>query len=323
MIEIKKYVSSQKNEWDQFCNTSKTPMFMFNRDFMDYHKDRFFDNSLMFYDGTELIAIMPANINRGILYSHGGLTYGGIIIGVKQKQHTIIDCIVSLKEYCIKNEITRVVYKCIPHIYHLQPSEEDIYALYYHGAKLKKIEATTVVNLQKTLKMSKGRKSQITRAKREMVEVLELYEKEYYDLFIALENDVLYTKHQTTAVHSSEELFRLFQNFPNHIKLIGAFKDNNLIAGAVLFIYDNVIHTQYMAANDLARKIGALDLVINTIIERYKSTHVWLDFGISTEENGRILNFGLIAQKEGFGGRTNIYSTWEMDFKDIQIEECV
>ena len=78
-----------------------------------------------------------------------------------------------------------------------------------------------------------------------------------------------------------------------------------------------------MAANDLARKIGALDLVINTIIERYKSTHVWLDFGISTEENGRILNFGLIAQKEGFGGRTNIYSTWEMDFKDIQIEECV
>ena len=65
-----------------------------------------------------------------------------------------------------------------------------------------------------------------------------------------------------------------------------------------------------MAANEIAREIGALDLAIATVIETYKDSKEWLDFGISTEEAGHYLNEGLISQKEGFGGRTNIYQTW-------------
>jgi len=37
-----------------------------------------------------------------------------------------------------------------------------------------------------------------------------------------------------------------------------------------------------------------------------------VDFGISTENSGRYLNEGLIAQKEGFGGRTNTYEMWKI-----------
>ena len=85
-----------------------------------------------------------------------------------------------------------------------------------------------------------------------------------------------------------------------------------MIAGTVLFIYENAIHTQYMAANDTAREIGALDLTISSVIENYKTTKKWLDFGISTEDMGHYLNEGLISQKEGFGGRTNIYQTWRV-----------
>ena len=37
----------------------------------------------------------------------------------------------------------------------------------------------------------------------------------------------------------------------------------------------------------------------------------YFDFGISTEHNGRLLNEGLIYQKEGFGGRGICYDTYE------------
>ena len=72
---------------------------MFDRNYMDYHKDRFFDNSLMFYDGTELIAIMPANINRGILYSHGGLTYGGLIFSLDVHVSEVLEIFRKIGEY--------------------------------------------------------------------------------------------------------------------------------------------------------------------------------------------------------------------------------
>ena len=76
MIYIKKYKNEQKNIWNGFINNSKNGIFMFNRDFMDYHSDRFIDNSLMFYDDNDnLIALLPGNIKDNILYSHQGLTF--------------------------------------------------------------------------------------------------------------------------------------------------------------------------------------------------------------------------------------------------------
>ena len=39
-------------------------------------------------------------------------------------------------------------------------------------------------------------------------------------------------------------------------------------------------------------------------------------FGISTEDNGRILNDGLIFEKEGFGARSVCYDTYELDLPE-------
>lgn len=171
MIIIKKYTDDKKSEWDDFCKTSKNPLFMFERDFMEYHKDRFTDNSLMFYekndDGTrgELLALLPMSIKQNSLYSHGGLTYGGFITSNNMKQHLMLDCFETLKSYAKNNSIKEIIYKQIPYIYHKQPAEEDRYALFVNNAVIEKIEASTVVNLKAPLKMPKGRKAQISRAK--------------------------------------------------------------------------------------------------------------------------------------------------------------
>ncbi len=79
-----------------------------------------------------------------------------------------------------------------------------------------------------------------------------------------------------------------------------------------MFVYDNVVHTQYLAANDYARENGGLDLVISNLLDVFKDKK-YFDFGISTEEMGQFLNEGLMAQKEGFGGRVVAYQTWEIE----------
>ena len=47
---------------------------------MDYHIDRFEDHSLMIYKGDKLVALLPANVKDNIVYSHQGLSYGGVVL---------------------------------------------------------------------------------------------------------------------------------------------------------------------------------------------------------------------------------------------------
>lgn len=310
-MKIIRYSPEKKQDWDNFCNTSKTPLFMFNRNYMEYHKDRFNDFSLMFYnDKDELTGLFPATCKDSVITSHGGLTYGGLIISNNEKQHTVVEMLELLISYSRENAFSKIIYKTIPHIYHKQGAEEDIYALFLNDAKILKIEPSTVLNLKNPLKMPKGRKAQVSRAKREGVTIKESTD---FNAFIELENNVLTEHHNTKAVHTGEELSLLKSFFPENIKLYVALYEDKIIAGTLLYIYENVVHTQYMAANEKAREIGALDFTISTVISIYKENKEFLDFGISSENNGRELNQGLISQKEGFGGRTNVYETWEIE----------
>lgn len=212
-----------------------------------------------------------------------------------------------------ENAIKKLVYKCIPHVYHLQPAEEDEYALFAAGAKLTAMGVSTAVDLKDPIKMPKGRKAQISRAKREGVVIEKRTDIDSFTKFIGLENEVLSTRHNVRAVHTAEELHLLYSRFPENIALYAALKDGNIIAGCVCFIYQETVHVQYMAADEEARRIGALDLAVAAVMEEHRESRKWLDFGISTEDGGKYLNEGLVSQKEGFGGRTNVYRIWELD----------
>ena len=89
--------------------------------------------------------------------------------------------------------------------------------------------------------------------------------------------------------------------------------DGKMIAGAVLFVYENTVHTQYLASDETSRKLGGLDLLIKTLIDKFSTNKLFFDFGISTENSGLFLNKGLIFQKESFGARVVCYQTWEIN----------
>ena len=67
MFQVCKYTNSKKADWDNFIATAKNATFLFQREFMDYHNDRFEDFSLMVYKDEKLYAVFPANKNDMLL----------------------------------------------------------------------------------------------------------------------------------------------------------------------------------------------------------------------------------------------------------------
>lgn len=319
MVEIKRYTPSAQQEWDTFIDSSRNGTFLFKRAYMDYHSDRFNDHSLMFYDGKgRLIAVLPANITTHtndscVLYSHQGLTYGGIVLSEKTTTEMVISLFQSIKPYLREIGVRSLYYKQIPTCYHRYPSEEDEYALWRMGAELTACNISTTIALRSpdyTIPLERCRKYRTHRATK-----LEytLCQMETPDVFWPIMVDNLRKRYGVSPVHSLGEMQLLMRRFPEEIRCFTAQREGKAEAGIILYLTTTTVHVQYAHATPKGKTDGALDLLYSSLIEHYRETHSFFDFGTSNEDGGRILNSGLIAQKEGFGGRGIAYKQWKLN----------
>lgn len=312
-MNILKYTLEHKSIWNEFVKNSKNGHFFFLREYMEYHSDRFEDFSLLVFDNTDkLIAILPANLKEDIVYSHQGLTFGGFLVDDKMKTETMLEIFALLKEFLKGQNIEKLVYKCIPYIYHIKPSEEDKYALFRNDAKLIRRDVTSTIDLSEEVRYSKGRKWTINKAKRETIKT---FESTNYEMFWELLTNVLESNHDARPVHTLEEIKKLAFLFPNNIKLYLSEKNEKIVSGALIYENQNIVHTQYLANSENGRECGALDLLIDYLIKDIYKDKKYFDFGISNEDAGRFLNTGLIAQKEGFGARAVVHDFYELEIK--------
>ena len=313
-MNIKIYEKSDVDTWNNFVDGAKNSHFFFNRGYMDYHSDRFKDFSLMIYnDKGKLISILPANVSENdgkkFLISHGGLTFGGFLTNENMKVETMLEIFDDVKIFLQQQNFSSIIYKCIPYIYWRYPSEEDKYALFIHDAKLIRRDVSTTIYLPQKYNYSRDRKYRLGKSKKNNVAV---NKSDSYEDFINLENEILSKYHSTQAVHSKFELRLLAERFPQNIKLFIGGIDKKILAGAVVFEIGDTVHTQYLANSDEGRKIGALDAVIDYLLNEVYPDKKYFDFGISNENAGRYLNRGLIAQKEGFGARAVVHDFYEL-----------
>lgn len=311
-IRVNQYTASQKPVWDKFIAQSKNGLFLFYRDYMDYHADRFPDQSLMFFNEDEtLLAVMPATVKDSLLSSHAGLTFGGIVSDTRMKTPRMLEVFDALKAFLKIAGIRQLVYKAIPHIYHQLPAEEDLYALYRHHARLIRRDVSSTIKLKERLSFSKGRKYEIKQAQKYGLEVKQ---SDDFDSFMAIEEHVLGTKYDAKPAHTAAELGLLAGRFPDAIKLFVAARNYETLAGVVIYESRNVAHAQYIASNDEGKKTGASDLILNYLINDYYADKKYFDFGISTENEGRELNLGLIENKQSFGARAIVHDFYQINF---------
>jgi hypothetical protein len=311
-MQVIEYNKEWESGWNKLVKDSKNGTFLLNRNYMDYHEDRFQDCSLVFAEGDKILGVLPANWSDKdkTVYSHQGLTYGGLILHTDVTAVQVMQMIdESLEYYKEKFSAVRMVYKPTPYIYHKYPSQEDLYAIYRHQAVLLTRGLSSTIPLLHPLSMKQSRKGGVRKA---ISNSLYLSKTNDVEAFWNILNYVLTTYHHTCPVHSIEELNLLLTRFPKEIQLFVVKDVDEIVAGTLLFVMPQVVHVQYIAASDKGKELGALDLLFHYLInEKYKDIP-YLDFGVSTEEGGLILNEGLEFQKEGFGGRGVCYDSYEI-----------
>lgn len=310
-MEIRRYRREDKELWNSFVSKARNATFLFDRNYMDYHADRFDDNSFMFYHKGKLKAVLPANVAGDTLYSHQGLTYGGLLLDKKATVEDVLECFDSLNSWLRENGISKVVYKALPWIYQQYPSEEDLYALTWKcKAQLISRDIASTIVIDNKLKFAESRKSGIRKALSLNIEVGESND---VDGFWHVLEDNLGNRYNAKPVHTANEMKLLMSRFPNNIRLYVAKMNGEIVGGTLIYVTPQVVHTQYISASVEGKKHGALDLLFDYIINKVYANCRYFDFGKSTEQGGAYLNEPLIFQKEGFGGRGVCYDWYQWE----------
>ena len=308
MLTVERYSPQRQCEWNDFVAKAKNATFLFDRQYMDYHADRFSDHSLLFFRDDRLYAVLPANERGKVFYSHQGLTYGGLVMGSEATTVHIIEVFTLLNAYLQEHGFERVVYKALPWIYHLLPAEEPLYAMHRvcnHRLLERDVSSTFVV--ARPQKWKKDRRHGLRVANDGGVQVT--FGTDYAAFWPILEEN-LRLNHDVKPVHTLDEILLLQGRFPQNILLLEARRDGDLLAGCVLYVTPQTVHTQYIAATPQGKRMGAVDAIVARLLQAFPR-HLYIDFGKSTETHSDILNENLIYQKEGFGARAVCYDTYD------------
>ncbi len=312
---IEPHTEDHDDSWDMFCEKAYMATFLHTRRFLSYHGDRFTDLSLQVTMGKQILGIFPAAldpVDQGCVVSHPGITYGGLLHAGKLRGESMVEALHAVCCFYRDSGYDRLVYKTVPLVYHQAPSGDDLYGLFRLGARRFRCDLSCAIDLSNRLPPSGRRKRSLNKARRSGVEVRTADRTEISGLWHVLEEN-LGRKHDVHPVHSLDEIIGLANRFPGSIEFVIALLDGNIEAGVVLFRTPTAFHAQYIAASKLANANSLLDAVFDDCINRAVETGVrYFDFGVSNEDQGRVLNRGLYGFKSEFGGGGIVHEFYEI-----------
>ena len=311
-MKVLRYTPGHLHAWNDFVRTARNGHFMFERGYMDYHSDRFEDFSLMVYgEDGKLLSLLPANIKNGVCHSHQGLTFGGFLSGRKMRAENMLEVFTSSAAFLKAQGVKQLIYKAIPHFYHQQPAQEDIYALFRLGATCHRVDISSTIDYKsRRYAFSSSRRSGLKKVREYEVTIKT---SDDFTTFFGIMSELLEKKYNTQATHTAKEMAMLHNRFPDNIHLHAAYEGDEMIAGIVIYETPLVAHTQYIASNPRGKEICAVDFLLNKLINETYAKKNYFDYGISTEKGGTYLNNNLVSQKEGTGARGTVHQFFTLD----------
>jgi len=319
MMKVIKYEKKYQSSWDDFISSSRNGTFLLNRNFIEYHRNKFIDYSLMIVDdNNNILALLPSSLkDKSSVISHEGLTYGGLIVSIKSKLDDTINYFKLFLKFLNNNKIKFLEYKCIPPMYHSDSYFDDQYVMFLLDAKITRIDTSLTLDLSSNFDFQKRRKRSIKKSKKN--EVVIKKSSSFKEFWRDILEPNLLLKHNVKPVHSLKEIEYLHNFFPNRILQYNAELDGEIIAGTTLFICNNVVHAQYISSNDHGKKIGAIDHLFEHLInDKFKNMN-YFSFGICNENQGKKINKGLLDWKESFGSKVFLNSFYAVDTKNFEL----
>lgn len=321
-ITIKQYTSDYYSIWNEFVAKAKNATFLFHRDFMEYHQDRFKDFSLLIFDEKDnLISILPANRVGESIFSHQGLTYGGFVFLENIKLGHVISIFKTVLAFLNEKNISQLQLKQMPSIYLDCFTSEIDYALFILKAQLTRRDNLAVIDATKPYKIAKSRKENIRRGAKNNLQIREELNFDSFWNEILIPN--LNKKHQAKPVHTIEEITLLQKRFPENIRHFNVYDDDKIVAGTTVFISKHVAHPQYVSGNEEKNELGSLDYLYHHLLTDVFKDKTYFDFGPSNENQGKNINEGLLFWKESFGTKTIVQDFYEVETANFGLLDTV
>ncbi|MFL1011268.1 GNAT family N-acetyltransferase [Flavisericum labens] len=309
--KVVRYTPDFYNKWNDFLKVTKNATFLFHRDFMDYHSDRFTDSSLMVYKKDKLVAVLPANQKGDTIYSHQGLSYGGVVLKSDLKFKDVLYVFYELLKHLSQQGKDVFELKLLPQMYSNIPIQEINYILFILDALVVKKEVLSVIDRKSPLQISKNRLEGVKRGAKNELKIVEENTFEGFWNEVLIPN--LSKKHNVSPVHSLAEISDLKRKFPENIKQFNVYHNQKLVAGTTMFLTENVAHCQYISGNSDKNTLGSLDFLFEHLIKNIFENKLYFDFGSSNEDNGKKINTGLQFWKEGFGARSIVQEFYSVE----------
>ncbi len=296
--QVRRYLQADYQAWNSFIGTAKNATFLFHRDFMEYHSDRFEDFSLMIFDNNKLVAVFPANRVGDRVFSHQGLTYGGLVYGNAITGERVFEMFDALI-YFMRNESADLQIKMLPPWYNKTPTNEIDYYLAKNGRLLKR-EMNLAIDLKSDFSISSSKLKHFRRVSQLGMEIRQ--ERDFSGFWNTVLIPRLEERFGAKPVHNLQEIKLLSERFPEQIHQFNVYNDENIVAGITIFDFGNGVKSQYGATTKEGEALRALDFLFINLIQKYKQMgYSFFDMGTVAEDNEAGYNSGLLNQKLELG----------------------
>lgn len=310
-LQIIPYNPTYKNQWNEFVKKSANGCFLHDRNFMDYHADRFEDHSLMFFDKEELAACFPAHQSGSTLHSHLGLSYGALLTLKQQveassetRQIQSVNANIypgllqNLVNYSKDKNFEKLELKLPPPFF--DPYFEKHYKnLFEWDFQTIEESLDLVVYLKEDWLPSPKKTIGYRNGKFDSLQIVVSEDlKEFWNELLIPQ---LQKRHDAKPTHTLEEIELLQSRFPSQILQYYVEHEGHKIAGITLFDYGNILKVQYAAANPTGFERNAMDFLYLEIIQEAKDQgREFVDLGTVNNRDGSI-NEGLLRFKKQLG----------------------
>jgi lipid II:glycine glycyltransferase (peptidoglycan interpeptide bridge formation enzyme) len=205
----------------------------------------------------------------------------------------------------------KIVLKITPDLFNKEKSDVLQYALTYCGYGSYS-ELSTYIDFE-TYKQdiktncSHGQRENIKNSLKYDLQFKKLNnDNDIYQFYGILEKNL--TKFNAMPVHTVDELLD-FKNsrLKNIIEFYGVYFESTMISAAMIFKFDTMFHTQYLASDYDYLNYRPMTYLYYKLIElAFQNGYKTLSWGISTEKRGSVLNESLLSFKESFGSKYSL-----------------
>lgn len=319
-ISIKFYSPLLLQDWNHVIGQSINGTFMHSRSYLEYHGDKFSDTSLLVYLDGSPVGIFPAHRTGDQLYSHQGLTYGGLVLHRDLKTESIIAVLKEVLKHYHDLRVTRLCIKDIPSFYAISSQEWMSYCMFLLGAEICRSDLSFALPLPASYSLyTKGRKWALNKAIKAGLSVEEVSDFRPFWEEVLVPN--LRERHGIRPVHTVEEIQWLAENNKPFIRQFDVLEEGKIVAGMTVYETPTTAHAQYISASPRGKEVAALDLLVEHLVQKVFSHKAYFDFGTVNESQGRRINKGLMAWKESFGSKPYVHRFYKVETDRFRLLE--